>query len=129
MVSLERMPLLIFIIFCPFPFPGKLFSTRSTANTQKTKPTAGNSLKDFCGLMGWTNPALLHDSNDKEMAIEPPPQDFLQLNMEKEAKQEFNTHSLELQHSLKPVSVRQKKKLNKVRNNNGRVVDDKLGIQ
>ena len=63
--------------------------------------------------MGWSNPELLPGGNvEKTDAAKP--QDFLQLNMEKEAKQEFNTHSLELKHSLKPVSVRQKKKLNKV---------------
>ena len=63
--------------------------------------------------MGWSNPELLPEGN-VEKTDAAPPQDFLQLNMEKEAKQEFNTHSLELKHSLKPVSVRQKKKLNKV---------------
>lgn len=63
--------------------------------------------------MGWTNPELLHDTTGDKEPIEAP-LDFLQLNMEKEANQEFNTHSLELKHSLKPVSVRQKKKSNKV---------------
>lgn len=63
--------------------------------------------------MGWSNSELLIGSGEKEEPIEAP-QDFLQLNLDKEAKQAINTHSLELKHSLKPVSLREKKKLNKV---------------
>lgn len=68
--------------------------------------------------MGWTNPELLHDTSEDKEPIEAP-EEFLKLNLDKEAKQEFNTHGLELKHSLKPVSVRQKKKLNKVSDRGG----------
>lgn len=93
------------------PSAGKLLSSRAT-ETKKSRSGADATIKDFCGLMGWSNPELLHDTDKAPIEA---PQDFLQLNLEKEATQEINTHSLELKHSLKPVSVRQKKKLNKVR--------------
>lgn len=60
--------------------------------------------------MGWENPELLHEKGPIEK-----PQDFLTLTLAKEAGQTVNTHGLELKESLKPVSVRQKKKQNKVR--------------
>lgn len=87
-------------------------SSRSTKETKKARNGGEGNIKEFCGLMGWSNPELLHDDDQKE-PIEAP-QDFLQLNLAKEVAQDFNTHSLELKASLKPVSVRQKKKLNKV---------------
>lgn len=97
-----------------FPIiPGKLLSSRSTdTKKSKSKSNGSNGIKDFCGLMGWSNPELLHDPGNKE-PIEAP-KDILELNVAKEVGQGFNTHNLELMQSLKPVSIRQKKKQNKV---------------
>lgn len=69
-------------------------------------------MRNFCGLMGWKKSELLNFSDEKDPIGKPV--DFLSLNIAKEVKQEFNTHKLELKHTLKPVSLREKKKINKV---------------
>lgn len=72
------------------------------------KKTHGGSVEEFCGLMGW-NSKIVDGKPEK------PAQDFLQLSVEKELQQDFKTHELEREHSLKKITIRQKKKMNKVR--------------
>lgn len=109
LICLGRRDLVIKSDFPVLFISGKLLSTRPS-EAKKKASSSGNSVKEFCGLMGWENPELLHEKGPIEK-----PQDFLTLTLAKEAGQKVNTHGLELKESLKPVSVRQRKKQNKVR--------------
>lgn len=89
---------------------GKLFSVQyeNEKRTQQ-KQKKVNEVDQFCGLMGWKDPKLLANQPEKPTA------DFLKFAMDKEtSNKHFNTNAVEKEFSLKALSVRQKKKMNKV---------------